>query len=73
MLAATNNVLVVSLNYRLGILGFFNVPGTSTTGNYGLMDQILALKWVKHHITDFGGNPDQVRSNFSSYNIDSNL
>ena len=67
MLAATNNVSVVSLNYRLGILGFFNIPGTSTKGNYGLMDQILALKWVKDHITDFGGDPHQVSSILSSY------
>eukprot|EP00112_Aurelia_sp_Birch-Aquarium-sp1_P001041 Seg1103.2 transcript_id=Seg1103.2/GoldUCD/mRNA.D3Y31 product=Cholinesterase protein_id=Seg1103.2/GoldUCD/D3Y31 len=60
MLAVTNDVVVVTINYRLGILGFFNEPGTNVTGNYGLMDQILALKWVKAHIADFGGDENKV-------------
>ena len=51
---------MVTLNYRLGILGFFNIPGTTTKGNYGLLDQILALKWVKQHIGDFGGDANKV-------------
>ena len=61
MLAAANNVVVVSVNYRLGLLGFFYVPGTQTKGNYGLRDQILALQWVQSHIESFGGDPKQVR------------
>ena len=40
VLAAFNDVIVVSLNYRLGILGFLNVPGTEVKGNYGIMDQV---------------------------------
>ena len=60
MLAVAHDVVVVTINYRLGILGFFNQPGTNTTGNYGLMDQILALKWVKAHIADFGGDRNKV-------------
>ena len=60
ILAGKQNVVVVTINYRLGILGFFNIPGTTTKGNYGLMDQILALKWVKQHIGDFGGDANKV-------------
>ena len=60
MLAGKYNVVMVTINYRLGILGFFNIPGTSTKGNYGLLDQILALKWVKQHIGDFGGDATKV-------------
>ena len=59
-LAARHDVVVVTINYRLGILGFFNVPGSKTKGNYGLLDQILALKWVKKHIGDFGGDANKV-------------
>ena len=40
VLAAFNDVIVVSINYRLGILGFFNVPGTDVKGNYGILDQV---------------------------------
>lgn len=51
---------MVTVNYRLGILGFLNIPGTKTDGNYGIRDQILGLKWVKQHIEDFGGDAQQV-------------
>ena len=60
ILAGKQNVVVVTINYRLGILGFFNIPGTTTKGNYGLLDQILALKWVKQHIGNFGGDDRNV-------------
>ena len=60
ILAAKHDVVVVTINYRLGILGFFNVPSTNVKGNYGLLDQILALKWVKKHIGDFGGDANKV-------------
>jgi len=40
VLAAFNDVIVVSINYRLGVLGFFNVPGTNVKGNYGMLDQV---------------------------------
>ena len=43
VLAAFNDVIVVSINYRLGILGFFNVPGTDVKGNYGMLDQVAYL------------------------------
>ncbi|XP_058988325.1 juvenile hormone esterase isoform X2 [Musca domestica] len=53
------NVVLVTLNYRLGPLGFLTA-GPDAPGNQGLKDQILALKWVRDHIADFGGNPNQV-------------
>ena len=40
VLATFNDVIVVSFNYRLGILGFFNIPGTDYKGNYGMLDQV---------------------------------
>ncbi len=59
-------VLVVSMNYRLGIFGFFSHPelakesGHNSSGNYGLMDQLAALQWVHDNIALFGGDPDNV-------------
>lgn len=43
VLATFNDVIVVSINYRLGILGFFNIPGTDNKGNYGMLDQVRYL------------------------------
>ena len=43
VLATFNEVIVVSINYRLGILGFFNIPGTDYKGNYGMLDQVRYL------------------------------
>ena len=62
---AKKGVLIVSMNYRLGVFGFLAHPGLSKesghgSGNYGLMDQIAALKWVQRNITAFGGDPGNV-------------
>jgi len=63
---AAKGVVLVSLNYRLGRFGFFAFPTLSKEnpgepkGNYGYMDQIAALKWVKANIAAFGGDPDNV-------------
>ncbi|XP_069474589.1 cholinesterase isoform X2 [Ambystoma mexicanum] len=60
-LARTERVVVVSMNYRLGALGFLSFPGHSDApGNAGLFDQRLALQWVQENIAAFGGNPKRV-------------
>lgn len=53
------DVMVITINYRLGPLGFLAVNDMAP-GNAGLHDQILALKWVQEHIADFGGDPNSV-------------
>ena len=60
-LLARYGVVVVSLNYRLGPLGFFAHPALETDDpNFGILDQLSALRWVRRHINDFGGDPDNV-------------
>ena len=59
-LAASGDVVVVTLNYRLGALGFLAVPELGLTGNYGILDQRLALRWVAENIAAFGGDPRKV-------------
>ena len=59
---ARRGVVVVSLNYRLGLLGFFAHPalGRDASGQQGLLDQVAALRWIKAHIGRFGGDPANV-------------
>lgn len=63
---AKKDVVVVTFNYRLGIFGFFCHPGLAdhktggSYGNYGLLDQIAALRWVRDNISAFGGDPNRV-------------
>jgi len=63
---AAQGVIVCSMNYRLGIFGFLSHPDLSkesvsgASGNYGLMDQIAALQWIKANIAAFGGDPQRV-------------
>lgn len=63
---ARRNVVVVSMNYRLGIFGFFVHPDLTAesphhaSGNQGLLDQAAALQWVKENISAFGGNPGNI-------------
>lgn len=56
------DIVVVSINYRVGILGFLRLNDTSlgVPGNAGLKDQVLALKWVQKNISSFGGDPNNV-------------
>ena len=60
ILAAKNEIIIVTVNSRLGVLGFFNLPKGNIKGNYGFLDQLAALRWVKEHIIYFGGNSDKV-------------
>ena len=63
---AGRGVVVVTINYRVGLLGFFGHPELAregpggTSGNYGLLDQLAALRWVRDNIAQFGGDPAQV-------------
>ncbi len=63
---AAKGVVIVTINYRLGVFGFLAHPELSaespfhTSGNYGMLDQLQALKWVKANIQSFGGDPDNV-------------
>jgi para-nitrobenzyl esterase len=64
-LAKRGNVVVVSINYRLGAFGFLAHPeltkeGNGTSGNFGMQDQIFALQWVKHNIEHFGGDSNNI-------------
>jgi para-nitrobenzyl esterase len=63
---AKKGVIVVTINYRVGVFGFFAHPELTmesahhASGNYGLLDQIAALKWVRRNIAAFGGDPSRV-------------
>ncbi|KAK2029886.1 carboxylesterase [Colletotrichum zoysiae] len=59
-LASRGDVVVVTINYRLGTLGYLALDDGETNGNFGLADQILALDWVRKNIRDFGGDPDRI-------------
>ena len=59
-LASRGDVVVVTINYRLGIFGFLALDDNSTHGNYGIADQIIALDWVRANIAAFGGDPDRI-------------
>ncbi|KAK4554546.1 hypothetical protein LTR86_008400 [Recurvomyces mirabilis] len=59
-LVSRGDVVVVTINYRLGTLGFLALEDGVTKGNFGLADQITALDWVHAHIKDFGGDPNRI-------------
>ena len=65
LIVTTDHIIVVSINYRLGPFGFLDLPGPGTTastanGNFGLLDQEAALRWVQRNIGAFGGNAAKV-------------
>ncbi|XP_005177448.1 esterase E4 [Musca domestica] len=55
-----HDVVMVAFNYRLGALGFLSTQTAEYPGNYGYLDQVLALQWVSDHISHFGGDPESV-------------
>ncbi|MEO6839100.1 MAG: carboxylesterase family protein [Ginsengibacter sp.] len=63
---AKKGIIFVSVNYRVGVFGFFALPeltkesANNVSGNYALLDQIAAIKWVKKNIAAFGGDPDNI-------------
>ncbi|XP_028931836.1 liver carboxylesterase 1 [Ornithorhynchus anatinus] len=60
VLSAFENVVVVTIQYRLGIFGFFSTGDEHAQGNWGYLDQVAALQWVQENIANFGGDPDLV-------------
>ncbi|KAI2804947.1 Carboxylesterase 5A [Blomia tropicalis] len=54
------DVILVTFNYRLGVLGFFSTGDEHASGNWGLYDQLAVLRWVHEHIESFSGNPSSV-------------
>ena len=59
-LALQGNVIIVTINYRLGVFGFLTTNDDNAPGNYGLWDQRLAIQWVKSNIENFGGDPEKI-------------
>src|SRR5262245_21389924 len=59
-LARAGDVVVVTLNYRLGAFGFLHCPELGASGNEALLDQVAALRWVRREIAAFGGDPRNV-------------
>jgi para-nitrobenzyl esterase len=59
LLAKRGDTVVVTINYRLGALGFLHLPELGG-GNFGLLDQVAAVRWVKEEIAAFGGDPDNI-------------
>lgn len=59
-LASREDIVGVQFNYRLSTLGFLAIPGTKYRGNYGISDQVTALRWVQKNIAQFGGDPNKI-------------
>lgn len=59
-LYVTEDVVYVTINYRLGILGFMSTGDRFAPGNYAMKDMVLALRWIRNNILNFGGDPDNV-------------
>ena len=57
---ALRDVVVITINYRLGVLGFLYGNTSDCPGNQGLWDQIMAFNWVKDNVKAFGGNPNDI-------------
>lgn len=60
ILAALNDIIVVSIGYRVGAMGFLSLTHPGAPGNAGLFDQLMGLEWIQQNIKHFGGNPHNV-------------
>uniref|UniRef100_A0A4W4F1L9 Carboxylesterase type B domain-containing protein n=1 Tax=Electrophorus electricus TaxID=8005 RepID=A0A4W4F1L9_ELEEL len=60
VLASYGNVIVITLNFRVGVLGFLSTGDQAAKGNYGLLDQIQALRWISENIGYFGGDSNRI-------------
>ena len=64
MIADRQNIIVVQVAYRLGVFGFAHnsefIAEDGVMGNFGTLDQRMAMQWVKKHISNLGGDPDKV-------------
>ena len=60
VLASEENIIVVSLQYRVASLGFSFFDTEDVPGNAGLFDQLMALQWIRDNIAQFGGNPNNI-------------
>ncbi|WP_308222764.1 carboxylesterase family protein [Frankia sp. AgPm24] len=59
-LATRGHVMVVTVNYRLGVFGYLSLPGLAGSGTFGLADQVLATRWTKQNAEAFGGDPNSI-------------
>ena len=59
-LVAMSNIIVVTINYRLGVYGFLHIKGTEAKGNQGILDQHLAMKWIYENANFFGGDNTRI-------------
>ena len=57
---AMSNIIVITINYRVGLFGFLQMSGTDAAGNQGFLDQVLALKWIQENAASFGGDASRV-------------
>ena len=60
ILASKNDIIVATINYRLGVLGFLYLGNEDAPGNMAMYDQILAIEWIKNNIQSFGGDPNSL-------------
>merc|ERR1711973_206818 len=66
LLYLSHDIIVVSVRYRLGSLGFLSLGTQDVPGNAGVRDQVMALQWVQVNIINFGGDPELVTVNGQS-------
>ena len=58
------DIVLVTIQYRLNIFGYMSTEDATTPGNYGSLDQVEALKWIQENIAAYGGDPDKVHTRY---------